>query len=61
MRESKMGAMIEDNYEGFKGEEAQPKRDSMAAKILDDDFMADLKLVDVPDSDDECYFWGWLL
>jgi hypothetical protein len=25
-------------------------------KILDDDFMGELKLADVPDSDDECYF-----
>ena len=53
--ESKLGAMIEDNYEGFKNEEPEPQRPS-AAKVLDDDFMADLKLVDVPDSDDECYF-----
>ena len=25
-------------------------------KILGDDFMAELKLAEVPDSDDECYF-----
>ena len=25
-------------------------------KILDDDFMGELKLAEVPDSDDECYF-----
>jgi len=24
--------------------------------ILGDDFMSELKLADVPDSDDECYF-----
>ena len=29
-----------------------------APKILGDDFLMDLKAADVPDSDDECYFWN---
>ena len=45
-------AGIQDNYEGFAEKANEPK------KILDDDFLADLKFdkVDVPDSDDESYF-----
>jgi hypothetical protein len=30
--------------------------DDEKRKILDDDFLCDLKAVDVPDSDEECYF-----
>ena len=44
-------AVIKDNYDGNIEEEKQDKDD----KILDDDFLGDLKAVDVPDSDDECY------
>ena len=41
-------SVIQDNYEGF-GNVKQEK------SVLNDDFLGDLKLVDVPDSDDECY------
>lgn len=40
-------SVIQDNYEGF--------GDAKQKTILNDDFLGDLKLVDVPDSDDECY------
>jgi hypothetical protein len=43
-------SMIQDNYGDL-----VIKTDSKP-KILDDDFMGELKLADVPDSDDECYF-----
>jgi len=41
-------SVIQDNYEGF-GNVKQEK------SVLNDDFLGDLKLVVVPDSDDECY------
>lgn len=41
---------IEDNYTDF------VVTNNEKPKILDDDFMGELKLADVPDSDDECYF-----
>ena len=44
-------AIIEDNYGDLVMKEEKPK-------ILDDDFMGELKLAEVPDSDDECYFWN---
>ena len=34
----------------------EEKKEEEKMGILDDDFLADLKMVDVPDSDDECYF-----
>jgi len=43
-------SVIHDNYDGGVGEKKEEKMG-----ILDDDFLGDLKLVDVPDSDDECY------
>jgi hypothetical protein len=42
--------MIQDNYTDFEVKAAAKP------KILDDDFMGELRLADVPDSDDECYF-----
>lgn len=47
---------MEDNYDGFAEEKKEEEDDSK--KILDDDFLGELKLdkVDVPSSDDECYF-----
>lgn len=41
---------IEDHYDGKFNDKAEPK------KILDEQFLEGLKLADVPDSDDECYF-----
>ena len=43
-------AEIEDNYEGTFKDKTEPK------KVLDEQFLEGLKLADVPDSDDECYF-----
>ena len=43
-------SVIQDNYGDLViNTESKPK-------ILDDDFMGELKLAEVPDSDDECYF-----
>ena len=39
--------LIEDSYEGF--EDKKPL-------LLNDEFLDDLKVMEVPDSDDECYF-----
>ena len=34
------------------------KKENLENKsVLDDGFLGELKKVDVPDSDDECYFW----
>ena len=42
-------AVIEDHYDdNFK--------DKTAKKVLDEEFLKELKIADVPDSDDECYF-----
>ena len=53
------GEGIEDDYDGInlknKGKGADNEF-AEAPKILGDDFMNELKLADVPDSDDECYF-----
>ena len=40
-------SLIEDSYEGF--QEKKPL-------LLNDEFLDDLKVMEVPDSDDECYF-----
>ena len=58
--------MIDDDYDGFGTDKkvGDSKKNMLTGvdkadeqkKILDDDFLGDLKLVDVPDSDDECYF-----
>ena len=43
-------SIIQDNYTDLvMNTDSKPK-------ILDDDFMGELKLAEVPDSDDECYF-----
>ena len=42
--------LIEDHYEGTFKDKTEPK------KVLDEQFLGELKLADVPDSDDECYF-----
>ena len=50
-------SVIKDNYTG----EADPedkKENKDRKKIIDDDFLGDLKAIDVPDSDDEMYFWA---
>jgi hypothetical protein len=51
------GAAIEDDYEGVSmaNKKKELKLDS-EPKILDDGFLGALKMADVPDSDDECYF-----
>ena len=41
---------IEDHYDGV-------FKDNTKKKVMNNDFLNGLKLVDVPDSDDECYFW----
>ena len=41
---------IEDHYQGTFKEKIETK------KVLDEQFLEGLKLADVPDSDDECYF-----
>ena len=46
----KPDAVIEDHYDGTFKEKIEPK------KVLDEQFLEGLKLADVPDSDDECYF-----
>ena len=48
--------MIEDNYEGFDAGEDKKEVPKEEPKVLDDDFLGELKVVDIPDSDDECYF-----
>jgi hypothetical protein len=40
---------IEDHYDGA-------FIDNTKKKVMNNDFLNGLKLVDVPDSDDECYF-----
>lgn len=40
----------------IEGEESKKNKKEEPKSILDDDFLGDLKAVDVPDSDDECYF-----
>ena len=40
---------IEDHYDGV-------FKDNTKKKVMNHDFLNGLKLVDVPDSDDECYF-----
>ena len=45
-------SVIKDNYEGFSADQ----KDDGDNKILNDDFLDNLKAVDVPDSDEECYF-----
>ena len=41
-------SVIEDNYEGFADKKPL---------LLNDEFLDDLKVMEVPDSEDECYFW----
>lgn len=54
--------VIKDNYDGNIDDKesttdaTKKDEDVERKKILDDDFLGDLKAVDVPDSDDECYF-----
>ena len=43
-------AGIEDHYDGVFKDKTENK------KVLDEQFLEGLKLADVPDSDDECYF-----
>jgi hypothetical protein len=43
-------SIIQDNYSDFE------VKSNAKPKILDDDFMGELRLAEVPDSDDECYF-----
>ena len=50
---------IEDNYDGIDlkgGKGAGNEFAEPEPMILGDDFLADLRGADVPDSDDECYF-----
>ena len=49
-----MEEKIEPKKEG-EFEKKEEKEEDKDAFILNDDFMNDLKMVDVPDSDDECY------
>lgn len=44
---------VEVSKEETKEEE---KKEEAAPVILNNDFLNDIKLVDLPDSDDECYF-----
>jgi hypothetical protein len=53
---------VKDNYDGnidnqdeAKDEKTDKKKEEADA-FFNDDFLADLKAVDVPDSDDECFF-----
>ena len=50
-------SVIQDNYDGLV--DSSDKKVSEAKQepsVLDDDFMNQIKAVDVPDSDEECYF-----
>lgn len=47
--------VVKDGYSGGLDIDQKPSEDDKK-KILDDDFLGDLKAVDVPDSDEECYF-----
>ena len=49
-----MADLIEDNYEGFDDKKEEGEKEG--PRILDDNFLDNLKVVDVPDSDDEVYF-----
>ena len=48
-------SVIKDNYTGFADAEDK-KENKDRKKIIDDNFLGDLKAIDVPDSDDEMYF-----
>ena len=51
-----MADLIEDNYDGFDDKKGEISDEKEGPRILDDDFLDNLKVVDVPDSDDEVYF-----
>ena len=49
--------VIKDNFDGnMDGDNKEDDKKEEKKMILSDDFLGDLKMVDVPDSDEECYF-----
>lgn len=50
--------VVKDGYDGGLDidQKTEKEENDDGKKVLDDDFLGDLKAVDVPDSDEECYF-----
>ena len=52
----KQETMKLENYDVMKDKEGQVEKEEKKRDVFSDDFMDGLKVIDVPDSDDEAYF-----